>query len=367
MKKNLIISVFAMSVACLSVQGQTTRKLSPVKAEEYGLVYSLPLTEIDVTVEVEKTVKTPGEFYQYAKKHLMLQPITASSVSWKLKSVTLSERGVADKSERYRVQFKAGSVPYIVINGQNFPLSINTEEAYEVKMPQLPEAREAEPTILETPAAAQAVTEDMLRSTSLPKRAEFAAARIVELRQNRSEVISGQAESMPSDGAAMKLALDAMNEQESALTAMFTGTTQTSTEVATYTYRPDSLDSQRVVLARLSALDGLVDADDLSGAPIYLDLKVTQRGEYPVNERGEEKRFPKGGLAYRIPGEAKVSVEFDGKKLVTQTLPLAQAGVVFGLDPNMFADKKAPSAAIFNPVTGAIVELKASNASAAAQ
>lgn len=351
----------------LVAQGQTTRKLSPVKAEEYGLVYSLPLTEIDVTLEVEKTVKTPGEYYQYAKKLLMMQPITAPSVSWKLKSVTLTERGVADVAERYRVQFKAGSVPYIMINEQNFPLSINTEETFKVNQPAIPQGKSAEPTILETEAAAQAVTEDMLRSTSLPKRAELAAARIVELRQNRSEVISGQAESMPSDGAAMKLALDAMNQQESALTAMFVGTTQTSTETATYTYRPDSLDNQRVVLARLSALDGLVDADDLSGAPIYLELKVTQRGVYPVNERGEEKRFPKGGLAYRIPGEAQVSVEYDGKKIATQKIQLAQAGVVFGLDPNMFSDKKAPSAAVFNPVSGAIVELKASGSAASAQ
>ncbi len=367
MKKFLVLFAVASMLSGANVQGQTTKKLSPVKAEEYGLVYSLPLTEIDVTVEVEKTVKTPGEFYQYAKKYLMMQPITAPSVSWKLKSVTISERGVADTSERYRVQFKAGSVPYIVINEQNFPLSINTEEIYEAKRVKLPEALLAEVSILETNAAAQAVTEDMLRSTSLPKRAELAASRIIELRQHRNDVISGQAESMPGDGRAMKLALDAMNDQESALTAMFVGTTQTSTEVATYTYRPDSLDNQRVVLARLSVLDGLVDADDLSGAPIYLDLKVTQRGNYPVNERGEEKRFPKGGLAYRIPGEAIVSVEYDGKNVATQKLPLAQAGVVFGLDPNMFADKKAPSAAVFNPITGAIVELKASGAGSAAQ
>lgn len=358
--KRIILAVAAVLAVTGMVNAQTTRKLSPTKTDEYGLVYSLPLTEIDVTVEVEKTEQTPGEFYQYSNKYLSLNPITKPLTRWTLKSVILSERGVADTSERYRVQFKVGAVPFIVINNQNFPLAINTEEIYRNSVAEKPVAKAARATILQSPAAAQAVTEDMLRSTSLPKRAELAAERIMELRQNRRDVISGQAESMPGDGAAMKLALDEISQQEEALTAMFIGTEAKSTEVATYTYRPDSLDNQRVVLARLSVLDGLVGADNLSGIPIYLDVKVTQRGEYPVNERGEEKKFPKGGLAYRIPGEAKVCVEFNGKQIVSENMPLAQSGVVFGLDPNLFADKKAPAAAVFNPVTGAIVELKAS-------
>ena len=51
---------------------------------------------------------------------------------------------------------------------------------------------------------------------------------------NRNEIISGQADAMPSDGAAMKLALDQLAGREEALTAMFLGTVQKSVEVRTY-------------------------------------------------------------------------------------------------------------------------------------
>lgn len=340
------------------LSAQTTQKLSANKSNEYGLIYSLPLTAIDVTVEAEKTIETPGEFSLYAKKYLQIAPVTEASTRWALKKVVITPRGVADPDEKWLVQFKVGSVPYIVINDLSFPLSINTEEAFAVPAPATITPQPLSVSILEQPIAQQAMTEEMLRSTSVAKRAELAAARIVELRQNRSDVISGQADAMPTDGEAMKLALSRMDEQEKALTAMFAGTVQTATEVETFSFTPDSLGArQSFVLARLSPTRGIVDADDLSGAPICLEIDVTRRGKLPVNEKGETKRFPKGGLAYRIPGQARVWVQFGGETLAETTMPLAQAGVVFGLDPNLFTDKKAPAKAVFNPLTGAIVEL----------
>ena len=49
---------------------QTTQKLTANKANEYGLIYSLPQTVLDITIEAERTVKRPGEFYKYAKNIL---------------------------------------------------------------------------------------------------------------------------------------------------------------------------------------------------------------------------------------------------------------------------------------------------------
>lgn len=163
---------------------------------------------------------------------------------------------------------------------------------------------------------------------------------------------------MPSDGKAMQIALDNLAAQEAALTAMFAGTTQVSTDVVTYQWTPEATDDpQRIILGRLSQIDGLVDADDLSGAPIYLDINVVKRGVLPTTEKGEPKKFPKGGLAYRVPGEAKVSVVYDGATLASQNIDVAQLGVVFGIDPSLFTDKKAPAYVIFDPNTGAVWEM----------
>ena len=357
MKKGFLTIVIAATA--LFAAAQTTQKLSATKINEYGLIYTLPTTVIDITIEVEKTVKTPGEFFRYAKKCLGMEPITTPEQNYTLKSITAYSRGVADTSQRYLIQFKSGSTPFILVNDNNFPLSINTDRIIETKEPVLPTAVNAKPTILDMPVASQAVTAEMLQSTSSAKRAELAAARIFELRQNRSEIISGSADNMPSDGQAMKLALDNLAAQEAALTAMFIGTTQTSTQVATFTITPPAdINSQwDCIIARLSDLDGIVDADDLTGAPIRLTMTVTSRGHMPKNEKGEVKKFPKGGLAYRIPGTAEFTVSYESVKQATITTDVAQYGVVFGLDPSLFTNKKAPAYAIFNPVTGAITEI----------
>ena len=173
----------------------------------------------------------------------------------------------------------------------------------------------------------------------------------------RSDLMSGQADNPPADGAAMKLVLDNIAAQEAALTAMFAGTTSTRTVVRRYTVVPDSTDITGRVIARLSAVDGLLEPDNLAGSPVTLDFRVLEKGALPVDEKGQVKTFPKGGVAYRIPGRAQVSVSADGSNVASENFELAQLGVVFGLNPALFTDKKAPYGAVFSPDTGALISL----------
>lgn len=86
-------------------------------------------------------------------------------------------------------------------------------------------------------------------------------------------------------------------------------------------------------------------------------VDVTSRGKMPVNDKGETKAMPKGGVAYCIPGSANVTVSTDGRTLDSVDLTVAQFGVVYGLDPALFTSKKAPSYVIFDSVTGGIREI----------
>ena len=125
-----ITALLASLLLAMPVSAQTTQKLSANKTNEYGLLYTLPVTGVDVTIEVERTVKTPGDYFRYAKKYLAIDPITEKSQHWVIKSVTVNPVGVADPSQRYQVQFKAGSTPFMVIDDNNFPVAINTEQLY---------------------------------------------------------------------------------------------------------------------------------------------------------------------------------------------------------------------------------------------
>ena len=206
------LTALFLAATALVAGAQTTQKFTASKLNEYGLVYNLPLTVVDVTVEAEKTVSTPGEFYKYCGKYLGAKPVTEPSTEWSVKSIVITTRGIADEKESYLVQFKNGSAPFMLLDENSFPSSAI--------------------------------------------RAELAAARIYELRQSRSDIVSGNADQAPTDGEGLKLVLANLQQQEDALTAMFTGTKQVSTAVRTYSYVPDGNDDETaLIVGRLSQTD----------------------------------------------------------------------------------------------------------------
>ncbi len=362
MQKSILSLIFAAAVGIYPAAAQSTQKLTASKATEYGLTYTLPSTVLDVTLEIEHTITQPGEFYNYANRYLGISNvIRTADEQIAIKSVTLTQHGVPDAENRWLAQFKSGAQTSMVLTDGGLPLSINNDEVELPAAPALPQAVEAKPTPLETEAARHAVTLEMTRSTSLSKKAELAAQRIFELREQRNELISGNADNMPPDGSALQVALNGLAEQEAALTAMFTGTTKTYTEVTTVSYQPMREDVQNMVLARISPVEGVVSVNDMSGIPVLLSMHIESEGKLPVNEKGEEKKFPKGGVAYTIPGTAQFTISFNGKTLTKATVELAQLGCTFGIDPALFTDKKAPSYVEFSPVTGAIVKLDTVN------
>lgn len=356
MRKLTTTAIIALAAAS-TLSAQQTQRLTATKANEYGIAYTLPVTAIDITIEAEFTREEPGEFYKYAPKYLNVNnPISEPSLSATIKSVVVSTHGVADPDKRYLVTLKSNQAPYIILNDDNLPLAINTDKLLEAAQPALPVAQEAQPTPLQSEAARQVITQEMLQSHSSAKRAELAAEQIYALRQSRTDLITGQAEQMPPDGAAMKIVMDNIDAQEQALMAMFLGTKSSYTEVRTFTITPDA-DINRQIIARISATSGIVDANDLSGFPVYLSIKETARGEMPVNEKGETLPFPKGGVAYTIPGQALVTVSANGKEWARKEVNLAQSGIIYGMAPSNFTDKKAPVYLLFDPATGAAAEV----------
>lgn len=350
----LVLVLASTGIIC----GQSTQRLTAGKSNEYGLIYSLPLTAVDIYLEAELSEETPGEFSNYARRHLGISSaVSTPSRRARLLSALIVPRGVANPESRWLAQFKTGSSVYVTLSGDNIPLALNADAVSSVSRPTIPEAREAAPSPLDGPAASQAVTADMARSASVSKKAELAAQRIFELRETRSDILSGQTDNPPADGKAMQLVLDNLQAQEAALTAMFAGVRSSHTVVRKVTFMPDSTDVSGRVVARLSTVDGIIDASNLAGAPVTVSMKILERGKLPINEKGEVKTFPKGGVAYCVPGTARISVSFEGNEIASADVALAQLGVVFGLNPGLFSDKKDPYKVIFDPATGAVLEL----------
>lgn len=357
MKQYIPALLAALLLSQFNLSAQTTQKLTATKANDYALIYTLPNTVLDITFETELTESKLGELYLYAKKYLNTDDaIAESSSKVAIKSVTINSRGVADPDKRYSVKFGSSNPPFILIGDQNQPLAVNTERTFSPDNYPLPEPVNAKPSPLETDAARQAVTPDMARSTSIAKRAQLTAESIFSIRESRNDLLTGNSDQQITDGKALQIILDNLSAQEAALTAMFMGTTKSSTQVTTITYTPtDSIAND--IIVRVSPTEGIIPPNDLSGEPVYLKLEVTNHASLPIDSKGEELPFPKNGFAYTIPATANVTIQFDGRTLWNGDIDMAQFGIIYGLNPGSFSDRKAPIYVVMDPTTGAIREL----------
>lgn len=351
---------FALLLTCLlgftaPLSAQQTRQLTPDAYSEYGLTYRLPVTALDVEIEVRHTVERVGPFMEYAKRYVGAdaQVITADAEHWEVVGVMVQPRGVACDTMAYHMQLKAGVPAFITVAPDGMVLSINRQAAlpaqWEEPVNPLPM------TIPSTSGYLKYMGEDFLLSRSSAKRAEMLARSIMEVREARLSLTRGTAETMPTDGRQLELMLQSLANQEQLMTNAFTGTTASETRKARFTFTPRA--DGRYVLARLSGIFGLVEADDLSGSPVYINVKTLNVGKVPVDEKGEPMKAPKNGVAYRVPGTALITIDWNGNELLSQEMQFSQYGVTFYLNPSLFTDKKTPSYAIFDPATGALTEI----------
>lgn len=353
MKRLSIISACILVAA--SAWSQATKILTAEKSNEYGIVYSLPQTALEIEVSVRHTVEKKGPFYLYAKKYIgTADVVTEDSEKWEISGIKVTPYGVPDSGTQYLMQLKAGSPVFVAVDADGMLLAINKEVS-------APERRgnkhsaQAQPT--KWPDGKEYldfVDEDFIASKSPARQAQLLAEALMEVRDSRLSLTRGTADTMPTDGKQLELMLNSLAEQETAMTEAFTGSVTTESATRTFTFIPEG--DGKEILFRLSDFAGFVDADDLSGDAVNIEISSANRPKLPVDAKGEEKKLPKNAVIYNLPGSAQVTISTLGKTLYDKELNFAQFGITFGLDPSLFSDKKQPSFATFDPVTGALME-----------
>lgn len=339
----------ALCLSALGMQAQTdVTDFVPGSTLE-GVSYFLPKTAFRITIITEKTVTKPGDFNKYANRYMRLPNVpTEESVDWSIKSIKLEPFGVPDKEKAYSIKIKSKTVaPLVGLSSDGILLSINTE-AEEEFLPELPEAVPAPK--LDDPRTY--MTQEMLAAGSTAKMAELCAEEIYDLRDSRNSLIKGEADNMPKDGAQLQLMLNQLDKQIAALESMFKGTQQTSTEVTSFNFLPNQ-ETDKEILFRFSQKLGVVDEDDLVGAPIYVSVKCME--SLPKTEIDEDTAKKKAkmekGVFYNVPARTKVSIFNNQQEFCTTELPMGQFGVVEILSSLLF-DKQATTKVTFFQSTG---------------
>lgn len=352
--KNLIIAVCLLMCMPLAAQTKVVKK-NAVKANNFGITYSLPKTELVVDAEVTKVVCKAGPYYQYAEKYLGVKDaITEDEVHYELGKLTLVNHGVPDADNTYIVEFKGGTVaPYAYLTEEGLLCSINAEYTPEESPLETIQKSAKKPAKV---TDASVLSEELLMAGSTARQAEVAAKQIYRIRESRMNILTGEADNLPPDGEAMKLVIQQLEEQEKSLTNLFTGIETKETthyEVSITPY--DDLEGE--VLFRFSRKMGIVDADDLGGTPVCMNLKATDRAPVLDAKEAEKKEKSMKGIIYNIPGKASIEISMNRKTLYKGEAQITQFGTREGLAPVMFEDKKAPVKVYFYPETGAIKQI----------
>lgn len=350
--RQIFIAAATIIITALTCNAQTTQLLAS-KANDYGLSYSLPTTGFKIQFLVRKTVCKPGPYCQYAKKYLSTDnAITEESRNISFEKIAVTPYGIPTDSLRYVVQFKKG-VPvsmYVTDNGLLSSINIETNEPNNKIAPlAIPEShsQKFDPSSL---------SGEILRSESTAKRAELASNLIYELRDNRKAYNTpDEVDNMP-DGKALEILMNNMKHDEESLLTLFNGTKEEEYITTSIDLVPTKIVDGQILL-RFSDHYGFVDQNDLCGEPIYASIKMITPATAPLDAKGEKKALPKNAVVYTIPAVIELTLTYEGKEIFSDKFPIAQFGIRYGLDPNLFSDKKEPFTATFNLTTGNVMNL----------
>ena len=349
-----------LSFCCITsfLSAQTTViKRSAMKSNDFGVTYFLPKTKIVVQVEMTKVTQKAGPYAVYASKNLGINnAILEDNQYYTLDNITAKSVGIPDKEKEYLVMWNSKTVaPFLSLTEDGIICAINAVYEFPPKENTNPPNESPKKSKI---SGESLLTEEYFRAGSTAKMAEVLSKQIYKIRESRSDIITGESDNAPRDGAALKLVLEQLDNQEQALLELFRGTSSEEKLVRQYEFEPVA-EMEKEVIFRFSKHFGMVKADDLSGNPVYLNLTNTDPGLSSGSDRIKKQQTAKKspaikGVVYNLPGQANVEMYYGTTLMFNGTFPVVQFGDTELLAPNLLEEKRAISKIYFYPETGAI-------------
>ena len=351
----LFLSFFLFTLLPLSAQTAISAYQPGVTSE--GIVYFLPKTAIQITIQVEKTTYTPGDFCKYAERYLRISDVAQEpSVGYRIAAIRQKAFAVADTTKRYAVKFDTRtSASNVRLSDDGILLGINTEVRNLPAVGYSQTSHQSLPTSKTSPR--QYMSEEILAAGSTAKMAELTAQEIYDIRESQNMLTRGQADYMPKDGEQLRLMLEELKIRDNALTSLFTGITICDTTEYTLTIVPDK-DTIREVLFRFSKRLGIVDKDDLAGVPYYIYIENLKTVPPPDTTNPKKKAKQESGIYVNIPGKMRSTISDANQSLVTNDFLAGQFGNVELLSGALF-NKKYTTHLRLHPLSGAVEKLEA--------
>ncbi len=360
----LIVTAFYSCTTVKEVPVKVNTQVLPlgdsVKLTGGSLVYALPQTVLDFTVVAEKTVQKAGPYSEYAEGMLGLRDVIGSDrVVWKLKEVRLNSVQELDPDEFYIIK-SDGLIQTNAISMINAGLimdvnpSVYDDRRFDSRNLSADDKRMMYRDMgsdiyfdIEQDTAYRVVDVDTAfvripyvlerrRQLSLAEQAENTARILLELREGRHLILTGEATVFPQD----KAAIDEINRLEEQYISLFAGKSWTTEERFNFSFVPDAgMRNKPVVIFRFSSEKGVLEMDDLSGRPVVAEL-MSNNGTDSLNiisGNNNEDTYDK--IFYRVPEVVDIRITDGRRNLGGKRQLIYQFGKKVALPANFILGK----------------------------
>ncbi|MBN2667029.1 MAG: DUF4831 family protein, partial [Bacteroidales bacterium] len=292
-----LITILAASCAANRTMSSSRNSVAPMSGRpaitEGSLVYGLPLSVVDVEIEAEHVIEKPGPYSRYANDFLGLRDvITSENEYWTITGLTISTHEELDPDHFYVISAvsefrtnvlsmkKQGLIldlnPEIYNSAGRYSVEddsyldrldvydLGSDEYFLQRKDTLYRVVNLDTTFVRVPYLVE-----KKQKLTIDQLAEKAAIRLMELRDGKHMILTGETNLFPQDEAA----IIEMNRIEKEYTELFTGKTLSVKQKFRYQVIPAKEKSTgKITLCRFSEMTGFSDPSSGSGTPVEIEF-----------------------------------------------------------------------------------------------
>ena len=334
-----------------------------ITLREGCIVYGLPRTVFTVFVEMERTIEKPGPYAQFADDLLGLGDVIQNeSEFWSIQGIIVKTHEELDPSEFYVIESNTlFQTNVLALKKEGLILDLNPGMFYSAEshdgfkdteinqyrsfdlgsdeyFQQLSDTAYKRVNIDSTFIRIPYIVEKKKKFT-IDQLAERAARRLMELREGKHLILTGEANVFPQSEAP----INEMNRLEKEYTELFTGKTWKETSTFSYQIVPDKgMVGKPVILFQFSELTGPVTGTKKGGIPVTVELIPEQKTKdlTIVKKQETEPTVPKyDKLFYRVPDVVTMKINLGSEILFNSRRLVYQFGKVIQLPENYIIGK----------------------------
>ncbi len=328
-----------------------------------SIIYGLPRTVFNIVVETERTIEIPGPYWRYAGDLLGLSNVIKSeSEFWAITGISVESSQELDPSEFYVIEtttpfytnvlslkneglimdinpeifYFAGNEKGIETSGGRFISSdLGSDEYFMIQRDTAFKRVSVDSTFIQIPYIVE-----KRRQIPNEQLAERAARRLMEMRDGKHFILTGEANVFPQSEAV----INEMNRLEKEYTELFTGKTIREKRTFTFQIIPSAGSSgQPVRLFQFSEARGPVAEGQPGGDPVMIELTPEKRTKElsvvrnnPTDDRKEEIIDK---LFYRVPDVVNLKISYGDEVLFNSRRLVYQFGDIIQLPANLVIGK----------------------------